>query len=110
MRIVIPTCFLALLFLHPVKAQDVASFGGEVTCQTFTTASASAKEGGAWVFGFWTGLNVMAALQHEAHDIGHTLQPQQVISAVLNICQQRPTMNLAVAAAIAWKQAKAENR
>ncbi len=79
-------------------------------CQTWLGVPGAQKEGSAWVLGFWSGMNVEAALARNSANVGHSMQWNDVISEVEKICRQDPAKMMSVAVAIARAKALAEGR
>lgn len=92
----------ALLFVvsaHPVAAQDTkVSVGmtgiGGMSCAHWRATKEHRSEGAVWIYGFWTGLNYVAAASE---------QPQAgtdaaaIVAEVKRRCDQAPSQTLASA-------------
>ena len=111
---VVLTCMLvsALACTVPMAAhaQPVIDYGGSTPCSLWLSNPTATRQGLAWVYGAWSGLNMAAGLKHEAYDVGHTLTAQQVAGAVERICRQDMAKIMNVAVLDAYVAARADKR
>lgn len=67
---------------------------GTLTCTHWRQTSASRAEGTVWIFGFWSGLNYVAAGSEQAQVIS---DERKVIAEVVRVCSANPSQVLASA-------------
>jgi hypothetical protein len=67
---------------------------GAMSCAHWRSTAATRGEGIVWIFGFWSGLNYVAAASEQDHP---SLSEKQVIAEVSRICATDPTQILASA-------------
>jgi hypothetical protein len=92
----------ALVFVvsaHPVLAQDTkVSVGmtgiGGMSCAYWRATKEHLAEGAVWIFGFWTGLNYVAAASEQAQSGTDTAE---IVAEVKKRCAQAPSQTLASA-------------
>lgn len=65
---------------------------GAATCANWRSTAATRAEGTVWIFGFWSGLNYVAAASGQAQP---KLTEKQVITEVVRICSSDPSQILA---------------
>ena len=68
---------------------------GAMSCAHWRSTATTRGEGIVWIFGFWSGLNYVAAASEQDHP---NLNEKQVIAEVTRICATDPTQVLASAA------------
>ena len=68
---------------------------GALTCAHWRSTAASRAEGTVWIFGFWSGLNYVAAASDQAQA---TSNEKEIIAEVLRVCASDPPQALASAA------------
>jgi hypothetical protein len=94
---------LAALFcatsVHPSPAQEakvsVNLMGiGAMSCAHWRSTPALRLEGTIWIYGFWTGLNYVAAASEQAET---NVDTAAAMAEVKKICAQRPSQVLASA-------------
>jgi hypothetical protein len=85
--------------VSPALAEDtkvsvqMTGIGG-MSCAHWQSTQARRSEGTAWIYGFWTGLNyVAAASEQKQSKIGTTA----IVAEVAKTCAQRPSEALATA-------------
>jgi hypothetical protein len=81
----------------PVLAQDtrvpVGMTGiGSMTCAYWRTTKERLSEGTVWIYGFWTGLNYVAAASEQAQSGTDTAE---IVAEVKKTCAQMPSQTLA---------------
>jgi hypothetical protein len=87
------------LFATQVHAEETrTSIGmtgiGQMTCSYWLSTASRRSEGAAWIFGFWTGLNyVAAASEQDQAKLGES----QIIAEVKKTCDQQSSAPLATA-------------
>ena len=67
---------------------------GAMSCAHWRSTAATRGEGIVWIFGFWSGLNYVAAASEQDHP---SLSEKQVIAEVVRICATDPSQILASA-------------
>ena len=72
---------------------------GATTCAHWRSTAASRAEGTVWIFGFWSGLNYVAAASEQAQPKS---DEKAVIAEVVRICATDPSQVLASAAWAAY--------
>lgn len=72
---------------------------GATTCAHWRSTAASRAEGTVWIFGFWSGLNYVAAASEQAQP---KTDEKAVIAEVVRICASDPSQVLASAAWAAY--------
>ena len=67
---------------------------GSMSCAHWRSTQARRTEGTIWIYGFWTGLNYVAAATEQAQpDVGEV----EMMAEVEKVCAQRPSQVLATA-------------
>ena len=69
---------------------------GALTCAHWRSTAATRAEGVVWIFGFWSGLNYVAAASEQRQPKS---SEKQVIAEVARICATDPSQILA---SVAW--------
>src|ERR1700758_2322345 len=69
---------------------------GAMTCAHWRSTAATRAEGTVWIFGFWSGLNYVAAASEQRQPKS---SEKQVITEVARICATDPSQILA---SVAW--------
>ncbi len=92
------------LMSSAAKAQDTKaavhlSGIGASTCAHWRSSAATRAEGTVWIFGFWSGLNYVAAASEQ---IQPNSTEKEVIAEVAMICTSDPSQVLASAAWAAY--------
>src|SRR5450755_2815874 len=90
----------ALVFVAPVclvSAQDTKVSGdmigiGRMSCAHWRSTQAHRLEGTIWIYGFWTGLNYVAAASDQTE---RKVDTAAVMIEVKKTCAQRPSQPLA---------------
>jgi hypothetical protein len=72
---------------------------GAMTCAHWRSTAASRAEGTVWIFGFWSGLNYVAAASGQAQA---SSEEKVVIAEVVRVCATDPSQVLASAAWAAY--------
>jgi hypothetical protein len=72
---------------------------GAMTCAHWRSTAASRAEGTVWIFGFWSGLNYVAAASDQAQA---NSEEKAVIAEVVRVCATDPSQVLASAAWAAY--------
>jgi hypothetical protein len=93
----------ALIFIAPachwVSAQDaevsidMMGIGG-MSCANWQSTQAHRSEGTVWIYGFWTGLNYVAAASDQAQA---KIDMAAIVPEVEKTCSQQPSQTLASA-------------
>jgi hypothetical protein len=94
--------FAALVFVapaHPALSQDTkVSVGmtgiGALSCAHWRSTQEHLSEGTVWIFGFWTGLNYVAAASDQAQS---GTDNARIVAEVKKTCAQVPSQTLASA-------------
>ena len=102
--------FLALILfvvapLHHSDAQEseqVLMFGGGQSCSTWMTQSY--ESGKVWIWGYWTGRNIGAAVSGVGGVVGHTTDQNGTIGEVQLVCQNEPSLTLTNAVSRVYKR------
>lgn len=68
---------------------------GALTCAHWRSTAASRAEGTVWIFGFWSGLNYVAAASDQAQA---TSNEKEILAEIVRICASDPSQALASAA------------
>jgi hypothetical protein len=84
---------------HPVLAQDTkVSVGmtgiGGMSCAYWRATKEHLSEGTVWIYGFWTGLNYVAAASEQAQS---GTDAAEIVAEVKKRCAQAPSQTLASA-------------
>jgi hypothetical protein len=101
----------ALVFAAPVcrvSAQDtkvsVDMIGiGRMSCAHWRSTQAHLSEGTAWVYGFWTGLNYVAAASEQTQA---KIDVVTIVAQVEKTCAQQTSQTLASAAWTTYLESK----
>jgi len=72
---------------------------GALTCAHWRATAASRAEGTVWIYGFWSGLNYVAAASEQAQPGS---DEKQIIAEVVRVCASNPSQVLASAAWAAY--------
>ena len=72
---------------------------GASTCAHWRSSAATRAEGTVWIFGFWSGLNYVAAASEQAQP--HSTE-KEIIDEVVRVCMTDPSQVLAGAAWAAY--------
>lgn len=72
---------------------------GASTCAHWRSSAATRAEGTIWIFGFWSGLNYVAAASGQAQPDS---KEKEVIAEVARVCTADPSQVLASAAWAAY--------
>jgi len=72
---------------------------GALTCAHWRSTAAARAEGTVWIFGFWSGLNYVAAASGQAQA---SSEEKMVIAEVVRVCATDPSQVLASAAWAAY--------
>lgn len=99
--------FLALIYSNPVglvSAQDadvsVNMIGiGSMSCAHWRSSQEHRLEGTVWIYGFWTGLNYVAAASDQKQP---KIELAAIVTEVEKTCAQRTSQPLASAAWTAY--------
>jgi hypothetical protein len=75
---------------------------GSTTCAYWQSSKARRAEGTVWIYGFWTGLNYVAAASEQAQS---NASETAMVAAVEKACARRPSEVLASAAWAAYLEA-----
>jgi hypothetical protein len=94
--------FAATFFAAPVcqvSAQDdkvsVEMIGiGSMSCSNWRATKEHLLEGTVWIYGFWTGLNYVAAASDQTQA---KIDPAAIVNEVEKTCAQHPSQTLASA-------------
>jgi hypothetical protein len=65
---------------------------GALTCAHWRSTAAMRAEGMVWIFGFWSGLNYVAAASEQVQP---KLTEKQVVAEVMRVCATDPSQILA---------------
>lgn len=89
---------LSCLLSPAARAQPVVDYGGQTPCSVWLSNPTAMRQGLAWLYGAWSGLNMAGGMKHDVYDVGHTLKAEEVAGAVERVCRQDMTkiMNVAV--------------
>jgi hypothetical protein len=94
---------LGLLSSHAVAGETKVAVQldgiGAKTCAHWRSTAASRAEGTVWIFGFWTGLNYVAAASEQTQA---SSDEKAVIAEVARVCAADPSQVLASAAWAAY--------
>jgi hypothetical protein len=101
-RMVKAVLLAALVFVAPAQpalAQDTkVSVGmtgiGGLSCAHWRSTKEHLSEGTVWIYGFWTGLNYVAAASEQAQSGTDTAE---IVAQVKKTCAQVPSQSLASA-------------
>jgi hypothetical protein len=101
----------ALVFAAPVclvSAQDtkvsVGMIGiGRMTCAHWRSAQAHRLEGTIWIYGFWTGLNYVAAASDQEQA---KIEVTEIVAQVEKTCARQTSQTLASAAWTTYLESK----
>ena len=101
-RMVKAVLLAALVFAapaHPALSQDTkASVGmtgiGGLSCAHWRSTKEHLSEGTVWIYGFWTGLNYVAAASGQAQSGTDTAE---IVAEVKKTCAHVPSQTLATA-------------
>jgi hypothetical protein len=99
MRILLATLVWATP-LCPTSAEDakisvdMTGIGG-MSCAHWQSTQAHRLEGTIWIYGFWTGLNYVAAASEQSQS---KVDTPRIMAEVKKTCAQRPSQVLASAA------------
>ena len=90
---------VSVVSAHPVVAQDTkVSVGmtgiGSMSCAQWRATKQHQSEGIVWIFGFWTGLNYVAAASDQPQSGTDTAE---IVAAVKRRCALAPSQTLASA-------------
>ena len=89
---------LGLLSSHAIAGETKVSVQlngiGATTCAHWRSTAASRAEGTVWIFGFWSGLNYVAAASEQAQA---NSDEKAVITEVGKVCAADPSQVLASA-------------
>lgn len=105
MVIRILSMFLGTTFLCLPEPADGASVSvhltgvGRMSCAHWRSTQASRSEGNVWIYGFWSGLNYVAAASEQTQS---NVDDTAMVTEVEKICAQRPSEVLASAAWTAY--------
>jgi|GraSoiStandDraft_45_1057281.scaffolds.fasta_scaffold64845_1 hypothetical protein len=75
-------------------AVNVAGFGAK-TCSDWLSSSSHKLEGSVWIYGFWSGLNYVAAASEQKQSQASSAD---MVDAVEKVCRSGPSRLLASAA------------
>jgi hypothetical protein len=67
---------------------------GGMSCAHWQSTQARRSEGTAWIYGFWTGLNYVAAASDQTQS---KIDTTAIVTEVVKTCAQRPSQALASA-------------
>ncbi len=80
--------------------QGVIAFGmGRQTCTQWLASPASTAEGGAWLLGYWSAVNL---LNEGNHMVGRQVGSDGVVDGVREVCGATPDDTLMDAAALVY--------
>jgi hypothetical protein len=111
------TRFLAFVLLAAAPLQksgaaevpvNVLMFGGNYSCTTWLTQDFEA--GKVWIWGYWTGRNIGAAVNGVGGVVGHTTDQNGIIGEVQLVCQNEPSLTLTGAVSKVYKRFLDEGR
>jgi hypothetical protein len=68
---------------------------GNKTCSDWLSSASRKLEGAVWIYGFWSGLNYVAAASEQKQ---HRASSADIIEAVEKVCRRGPSQILASAA------------
>jgi hypothetical protein len=77
---------------------DMTGIGG-MSCAHWQSTQAHRLEGTIWIYGFWTGLNYVAAASEQSQS---KVDTSRIVAEVKKICAERPSQVLASAAWTAY--------
>jgi hypothetical protein len=72
---------------------------GALTCAHWRSSAARRAEGTIWIFGFWSGLNYVAAASDQAQP---NSSEKEITAEVARVCMTNPSQTLATAAWTAY--------
>jgi hypothetical protein len=107
-RMVKRVLIAALVFAAPVSAQDtkvsVDMIGiGGMSCAHWRSTQSRRLEGTIWIYGFWTGLNYVAAASDQAQA---KIDVTAIVAQVEKTCAQQTSQTLASAAWTTYLESK----
>jgi hypothetical protein len=79
-------------------AVNLAGFGSK-TCSEWLSSSSHKLEGAVWIYGFWSGLNYVAAASEQRQSQASSAD---MLDAVERVCRRGPSQILASAAWVAY--------
>jgi hypothetical protein len=79
-------------------AVNLAGVGGK-TCSDWLSSSSHKLEGAIWIYGFWSGLNYVAAASEQKQSQASSAD---IVEAVEKVCRRDPSQILASAAWMAY--------
>jgi hypothetical protein len=83
------------------EGRSVQMFGiGLKACSYWRATQANIAEGQAWIYGFWSALN----LAIEGHRVGAGVDGLDIVAAVKKVCDARPSTTLYQAAAATFEE------
>jgi hypothetical protein len=90
---------VSVTWAHPALAQDTkVSVGmtgiGALSCAHWKSSKEHLSEGTVWIYGFWTGLNYVAAASEQTQSRTDTAD---IVAEVKKACTQVPSQPLASA-------------
>ncbi len=105
---------IMLSLTSAADAEDVVAFGDRTPCINWLTMPSGNPEQyrqiSSWILGFWSGLNVAAAMRHEPADIGRTLLNEDALRVVWAVCNDNRSITVGPAVTLAWSQTRARQR
>lgn len=89
---------LACLTPQSGHSQPIIDYGGHTPCSIWLSNTSATRQGLAWIYGAWSGLNIAGGLKSDVYDVGHTMKAEEIGNLVERICRQNmeKIMNLAV--------------
>ena len=79
-------------------AVKLAGFGGR-TCRDWLSSASHQLEGAVWIYGFWSGLNYVAAASEQKQSQASSAD---MLDAVEKVCRREPSQVLASAVWVAY--------
>jgi len=108
LRKILLLLFGACLLAPIAKAEEAADDAkvsvhlngvGGLTCAHWRSSSAARAEGTVWIFGFWSGLNYVAAATQQPQS---NAPEKEIVAEVVRVCMANPSQVLASAAWAAY--------
>lgn len=89
------SCLSSGASAHETKITEVISYGaGSISCATWLSGSEAEVQGEQWIFGYWSGSNIAAALTYRRGDVGASTDQPGIIGEIRKICLDRPSASL----------------
>jgi hypothetical protein len=92
MRLSFILSFLVLLGGGATAAEGILVVGiGRSSCANWQSSPENAKEGTAWIFGLWSGLN---SINPKNRQVGSRSDARGIAAEVKKLCDDKPSLSL----------------